>query len=195
MTANGPYSNRQHPSESRRRSSCPRSTTGSFRRLVIPNDAQAAVGWQKMRIEDSNDRSLVASDSEPEAQPTADSDEGETPPWLRLNAPDPWEELDPSIRDLVQELSNLPGIVTLSSCGGHDDAAAKEDEPGPGHWDVYLRPWFAFPEAAEAVWPDEDGWLAVEFLTWVVHDLRAAGKQIWVDVDASAPFLNGQGGA
>jgi hypothetical protein len=146
-----------------------------------------------MNFEDSERQPFTASDSEPSAQPTADLEEEETPPWLHLNPPVPWEELDQPIRDLVRELSNLPGIVTLSSCGGHDDAAAKGDGRGPEHWDVYFRPCFAFPEDAEAVWPDEDGWLAVEFLTWVVHDLRAAGRRIWIDVDASAPFLNGPG--
>ena len=35
--------------------------------------------------------------------------------------------------------------------------------------------------------------MTIEFLCWVVRDLRVAGKNIRMDLDAPAPHLNGPG--
>lgn len=112
---------------------------------------------------------------------------------MLLNPPVPWDEIDPPIRDLVRELNSLQGIKTVSSCGGHDDPSAKKDGRGPEHWDVFLRPWFDFSDDADEVWPDRDGWLALEFLSWAVRDLRTTGRKVMMHLDAPAPHLNGPG--
>jgi hypothetical protein len=117
----------------------------------------------------------------------------ETPHWMVLNPPTPWDEIDPPIRELVRELNEFPGIKTISSCGGHDEPAAEKDGRGPGHWDVFLQPWFDFPDDAEEVWPDRNGWLTLEFLCWVVGDLRSAGKRIRMALSSAPPYLNGPG--
>jgi hypothetical protein len=122
-----------------------------------------------------------------------DGEGQDVPPSMLLNPEVPWDDIDPPIRDLVRLLNELPGLKTVSSCGGHDEPGADEQGRGPNHWDVFLRPRFDFPGDADEVWPDRDGWLTLEFLCWVTRDLRRAGKKIWVDVDAPAPQLNGPG--
>lgn len=69
-------------------------------------------------------------------------------------------EIDEPIRDLVDELSSMMGIFTMSSCGGH-----KNPKPGQtpeGTWNVSF-----------AVDPLECGWRWLGFLAYCVRDAAA----------------------
>jgi len=92
-----------------------------------------------------------------------------------------YEELEENIVSLAVTLNAAPGIHTCSSCGGHEN---------PGSCGVKAPDWYVSFEVDRT----DDGWLALEFLTWVVnHDRRAAGRKALLVPDSPPPFLNSPG--
>jgi hypothetical protein len=93
------------------------------------------------------------------------------------------EELDPPVRWLVSFLNELPGIATLSSCGGHAGGEAPADE-----WYVHLELEPADAESEIAA-PSERAWLSLEFVAWQTygpwgnHDVRVVAY-------ANPPHIN-----
>jgi len=93
----------------------------------------------------------------------------------------PYDTLDSNIKDLVRALNEFKGIDTLGSCGGHPD-------PKPGQWaeGTYY--------VTFTVDHNEDGWLALEFLAWLInHDYRRAGHSVEIYPDSLPPYLNEPG--
>ena len=94
----------------------------------------------------------------------------------------PWDELDPSIVDLVRVLNSFPGIDTIGSCGGHESPVSDEQAPA-GLW------WVKFTVAQNA-----DGWVSLEFLAWAINrDMERSGSQVVLFPTAPPPWLNHPG--
>jgi hypothetical protein len=92
--------------------------------------------------------------------------------------PIPWDELDPPIVPLVGALNRFPGIRTIGSCGGH--SAPERDQAGAGEW------WVLFQ-----VDHSEEGWLSLEFLSWLVNrDGHQGGSSVLLRPDSAPPWLN-----
>jgi hypothetical protein len=102
--------------------------------------------------------------------------------------PVPHDALDPPVVWLVQVLNALPGIRTIASCGGHDD-------PGPcgGTADQW---WVTFQlDQRDDLSPTPDAWLSLEWIGWVFHDMRNAGRRLMLTCASLPPFLNDPGRA
>jgi len=86
------------------------------------------------------------------------------------------EDLDPSLSALAAALEKLPGVVIVS--------AGKID---PDSW------WIAFQlDRDPAGRLSEDGWLSLEFITWLVnHD--ASNDPVALIMDSLPPYLNNPG--
>ena len=80
----------------------------------------------------------------------------------------PYDQIDPGIVKLVKALNSFDSIRTTGSCEGHDQDAA---------WDVRFR-----------VQHDEDGWFALEFITWCVDDYSRYGHLVDMGLRAFPPY-------
>jgi len=90
-------------------------------------------------------------------------------------------DLDPNIRTLVQVLNGFEGIHTTGSCGGHPNPEPYQQPEGS--WDVTFR-----------VDHTEEGWWALEWLTWLVHGTLYAGAfPVHLMPTAAPPYLNTPG--
>src|SRR3712207_5757710 len=89
--------------------------------------------------------------------------------------------LDRNIVSLVQELNAFVGIETMGSCGGHR-------HPTPAQWaagSFYVK---------FRVAHTEEGWRALEFLTWLLNDdLSRSGHHVRLIPTAPPPYLNWPG--
>lgn len=103
----------------------------------------------------------------------------------------PYDEFDPPIVPLARTLNGLPGIRTLSSCGGHEEptnASAATAE----HWYVS----FELAPANEQAFvrtPTPEAWLTLEFLAWEISDHRRAARSVELGPIAHPPWLNRPG--
>ena len=68
------------------------------------------------------------------------------------------EELDEPIVPLVEALNRIPGVITFSSCGGHDDWRERCACAVPA--DQF---WVSFD-----IEPTQRGWKALELIAWAV---------------------------
>lgn len=74
-----------------------------------------------------------------------------------------YDELDSNIADLVRTLNNIPSVVTIQSCGGHDHPRAEFNQAGAGYWYVTFHTedaWAVALIAADAMVLDEYAKLA-----------------------------------
>ena len=100
-----------------------------------------------------------------------------------------YAEMDAPVRQLVKVLNGLPGVRTLSSCGGHENPLTPDSLP-PEEWCVTI----ALEPAdlrADVHAPSPDGWLDLEFLTYMVNrspPLRT--RAVEIVADAKPPHLN-----
>jgi hypothetical protein len=95
----------------------------------------------------------------------------------------PYDELDPNIVSLVQALNGYPAVITLGSCGGH------ENPTNPSQWDAGT--WYVKFD----IMPDRAGWYVLEFLAWAINEeCRMLGGEDVVLLPVSAPsYLNTPG--
>jgi hypothetical protein len=89
----------------------------------------------------------------------------------------PYDDLDPPIRPLVRFLNEELGVVTIGSCGGHENPEG-DQAPEGSFW------------VTVAVPKDDDEWDAFEFLSWVCHNYWQAGRDLTLEADAKPPWLN-----
>jgi hypothetical protein len=85
-------------------------------------------------------------------------------------------------------VNDLPGIFTITSCGGHEN-------PGPcgGSADEW---WVTFQlEQADDLAPTREAWLSLEWIGWVFHDMRRAGRRLMLTCASPPPMLNTPGRA
>jgi len=104
----------------------------------------------------------------------------------------PWDDIDRGIANLVRTINaTMPGIETVSSCQGHPD---RRPEPEP-YWHVALILQAVDAEIGiEQGGPHPDGWLSIEWLTWLVNnDLSRTGYDVHMRVHAPPPYLNDPG--
>lgn len=92
----------------------------------------------------------------------------------------PYKELDPNIVKLVRVLNSFDGIQTIGSCGGHPDP--KPYQRPEGSWGVVFR-----------VEHSEDGWFALEFLTWFINNSMASSHRVRLSAQSAPPYLNTPG--
>ncbi len=92
----------------------------------------------------------------------------------------PYDEIDPNIVSVVRALNTFSGIRTLNSCGGHQDAGPGQNKQGT--WSVVF-------EVAHG----EDGWFALEFIAWMVHDRIRGKHSLSLRADSPPPYLNQPG--
>jgi 5-methylcytosine-specific restriction protein A len=123
---------------------------------------------------------LATQDVRPVVPPTV-------PPVALMDTPAiDYAELDPPVVELVRVLNDLPGIFTVTSCGGHEN---------PGRFGGTADQWwvtFQLDQAADLA-PTRDAWLSLEWIGWVYHDMRAAGRRLMLTCGALPPMLNGPG--
>lgn len=103
----------------------------------------------------------------------------------------PYDELDPPVSGLVRALNELPGLRTISSCGGHENPETEASRPADS-WYVDLvldtDDWDA------DVWtPTAEAWVSLEFLAWLVYDAQKARRNLWLEPYARPPYLNQPG--
>lgn len=99
-----------------------------------------------------------------------------------------YAQIDRPVVGLVRVLNDLPGIYTIASCGGHDN-------PGPcgGTADQW---WVTFQlEQADDLAPTSEAWLSLEWVGWVFHDMRNAGRRLMLTCASLPPMLNEPGRA
>jgi hypothetical protein len=96
--------------------------------------------------------------------------------------PVPYDDLDPPVVGLVQTLNELPGIETISSCGGGEG----HSDP-PDRWHVGFR---LEVEAAHSPWPTPDAWLSLEWLAWLTNGNLRRRTGIEMELNAPPPYLN-----
>ena len=90
----------------------------------------------------------------------------------------PYEELDQNIVKLVRVLNSFDGIQTSGSCGGHADPTPHQQPKGS--WLITLE-----------VDHSEEGWFALEFLTWFVNNnLARGGRHVLLTLHSFPPFIN-----
>lgn len=105
----------------------------------------------------------------------------------------PYDELDPPVVGLCRAVNALPGLWTVSSCGGHDGGGLDDEGRSlpagmnPAHiWMMH------FIIDLSGLRPTRDAWLSLEFVAWVLTDLVQSHA---VDFSAASlpPFLNQPG--
>src|SRR5262245_11556839 len=85
----------------------------------------------------------------------------------------PYDELDPGVVGLCRAINALPGVETMGSWGGR---------AATGAW------WVSFgPELDDGPRPTLRGWLALEWLAWLIHELR--DRDVWLQASAAPPWL------
>jgi len=96
----------------------------------------------------------------------------------------PYDLLDPNIVALVRTLNMFEGLRTVGSCGGHENPGAGQWPPG--EWVITFK--------ADHT---EEGWFALEFLTWAIQDYhpsRPGGRHlVRLSLNAFPPYLNTPG--
>jgi hypothetical protein len=92
----------------------------------------------------------------------------------------PYEELDPPIVNLCRAINALPGIWTISSCGGHEQGGSLPAD----EWNVSVQ-----CEVEDDCRPSVDAWLSLEFLAWAVHDVGRDAR-LSMAVSSAPPWLN-----
>ena len=95
----------------------------------------------------------------------------------------PYDELDANIINLVKALNAFPGVITVGSCGGHEEITNPSQWPA-GSW--YVK--FKLPR-------DRLGRYVLEFLAWVINEnCRSLGGDAVVLIPTAAPpYLNTPG--
>ena len=89
--------------------------------------------------------------------------------------------LDPNIRPLVAVLNSFEGIHTVGSCGGHPNPRPGQDPEGSWSVSFYVD-------------HSEDGWVALEWLVWLINnDYRRGGHDVFLGPYAPPPYLNTPG--
>jgi len=97
---------------------------------------------------------------------------------MKTNDKAPYEELDRNIVQLVEALNSFDGIRTIGSCGGHSNP--KVGQMSEGEWLITFM-----------VDHTEDGWFALEFLTWFINsNLARNGYQVMLTPCAFPPYHN-----
>ena len=100
-----------------------------------------------------------------------------------------YEEMDAPVRRLVKVLNELPGVRTLSSCGGHETPLTADSLP-PDQWHVTIVLEPAEPDADIHV-PSTQAWLDFEFLAYVVmRSPPLRSRNVEIIADAKPPHLN-----
>jgi len=89
----------------------------------------------------------------------------------------PYDKIDNNILSLVCVLNDLEGITTGGSCGGH--ANPRPDQQPESHWNIVFL-----------VDHTEDGWYALEFLSWICHGFQKTGAMVSIVTVADDAFLN-----
>lgn len=93
----------------------------------------------------------------------------------------PYNEIDTNIIALVRALNEFDGLTTIGSCGGHPNPTICQEPEGS--WSIIMK----FDHG-------NDGWLALEFLSWLInHDAANAGKRVLLYPTARPPHLNHPG--
>lgn len=98
----------------------------------------------------------------------------------------PYEELDPSIVELVRVLNEeFDGLETIGSCGGHEDGVAGGIHAAADEWWVtfHLEP---FDPDGETTRPSDAAWFDLEFLAYWIGRVRAV-KETSVHIEPYAP--------
>ena len=94
----------------------------------------------------------------------------------------PYEELDANIVNLVQVLNRYPGLITVGSCGGHEEIT------NPSQWQA--GSWYVKFKLSS----DKLGWYVLEHLAWAINeDARGAGDNVHLLPTAAPPYLNTPG--
>jgi hypothetical protein len=102
----------------------------------------------------------------------------------------PYDELDPSVRELVRVLNEFDGAETIGSCGGHEEPITPASLPAD-EWSVTFHLMPADPDAAVAV-PTASAWLDLEFLAyWLGH--LGNSREVALAPFAPPPHLNEPG--
>ena len=89
----------------------------------------------------------------------------------------PYEEIDEPVRGLVRLLNEELGLVTIGSCGGHENP--RRGQAPEGEFWVSIE-----------VPSNVDEWSAFEFLAWVCRDWGRAGEDLLLEADAAPSFVN-----
>lgn len=92
----------------------------------------------------------------------------------------PYGEMDQNIVSLAKALNSFQGIQTIGSCGGHSNPAPYQQ--GKGSWVVLF-----------AVSHNEHGWLALEFLVWMIEGTYYRQPNIRLSANSAAPYMNKPG--
>ena len=96
----------------------------------------------------------------------------------RAQAKAPYKELDSNIVKLVRALNSFEGIRTIGSCGGH--ANPKPYQRPEGEWEIVFN-----------VDHNEEGWFALEFLTWFVNNnLSRQEHEVYLSLNSFPPSIN-----
>jgi hypothetical protein len=97
---------------------------------------------------------------------------------MKTNDKAPYKELDRNIVKLVRALNSFDGIRTVGSCGGHPNPKASQQPEG--EWFITFM-----------VDHTDDGWFALEFLTWFINNNMARnGCSVMLMPYAFPPFIN-----
>lgn len=94
----------------------------------------------------------------------------------------PYDELDPPVVGLVRRLNELPGIETVSSCGGGEGHI----EP-PDRWSVGFQ---LGVEASHSPWPTPDAWISLEWLAWFTNGNLRRSSALEMELNSFPPYLN-----
>lgn len=86
---------------------------------------------------------------------------------------------DLAMSALCQAINEFPGIATTGSCGGFINTQKR------------LEPWSVILSCSPS--PTPEGYASLEFVVWACCELRAAGIDASVEVNAPPPYLNGPG--
>ena len=89
-----------------------------------------------------------------------------------------YHELDPNIVNLCKAINACDGLVTTRSCVGHQDPEPCQNPAGT--WAVYFD-----------VEHSQEGWFAMEFLTWAVTHYSPV--QARIETGALPPYVNNPG--
>jgi hypothetical protein len=115
-------------------------------------------------------------------------DDYSTFPFDEELSPADYEAMDVSVQRLVAVLNRLPGIKTLSSCGGHDMPISLDSLPADEWYvTVVLEP---RDRDSDIHAPTDQAWLDLEYLAWRVNGPPWRHKAVELVAFAKPPYLN-----